>query len=107
MKHVTVANTILEQIGFLSRGCLDMKGSQAYALDNGVVVTDCLVSTTPNRRGTIQITVNAADLYDVKFVRADFKEIEYNDLTDVQMSKMFGEVSGSQMGGVWSQEHRF
>lgn len=66
-----VANTILRQIGTMTRGCLDMKGSSCFATDSGVIAKNVLVG--PRKRGDIEITLNGADLYDIEVSRTTIR----------------------------------
>lgn len=102
-----IANTILEQIGFLSRACLDMKTKNIQATNNGFIAHDVLVTTGPNRRGTIVIELNHLDLYDVRFTLRNNKEVEYNDLSASQLHELFGQISGSAGAGHWNTVHTF
>lgn len=71
---IQIANTILKQIGFMTRGCLDMKGSSCFATDSGLKAVNVIVG--PRKRGNIEITLNAADLYDIKVTRTTKRDGE-------------------------------
>lgn len=63
-----IGNTILSQLGFMIRGCLDMKGQKCSIIPNGVLATKVIV-TSRNNRGNIEIVLNEWDLYDLKVTR--------------------------------------
>lgn len=65
-----IANTILQQVGTVVRGCLDM-GRNCYTIERGVIAKNAIVGHTEQRmtRGDIEITLNGNDLYDIKLTR--------------------------------------
>lgn len=73
-RKMQIANTILRQIGPMVRGCLDMKGSSCFATDSGLIAVNVIVG--PRKRGNIEITLNAADLYDIKITRTTKRDGE-------------------------------
>lgn len=70
--NMLIANTILHQIGFMVRGCLDMKGANCRAIQNGVIAMNAIVS--PRKRGNIEIVLNGKDLYDITVSRETIRE---------------------------------
>lgn len=73
-RKMQIANTILRQISPLVRGCLDMKGSSCLATDSGLKAVNVIVG--PRKRGNIEITLNSADLYDIKVTRNTIRDGE-------------------------------
>lgn len=71
-----IANTILEQVGVMVRGCLDMK--KCYTIENGVIAKNAIIGTSVQnfRRGDISITLNGLDLYDVELSRINKRTFE-------------------------------
>lgn len=70
--NMMTANTILRQIGFMVRGCLDMKGANCRAIENGVIAMNVIVG--PRKRGNIEIVLNGKDLYDITVSRNTIRE---------------------------------
>lgn len=71
-ENMTIANTILGQIGFMVRGCLDMKGSTCRAIPNGLLAMNVIVG--PRKRGNIEIVLNGKDLYDITVSRSTIRD---------------------------------
>lgn len=95
-RNQQIASTILDQIGLLSRGCLDMKGGKCYIIDSGVFAQNVLVSTAPNRRGNIDIVLTAYDDYTITFARnSDGATARYEHMQVAEMHSLFQQISGA------------
>lgn len=85
-----IANSILQQIGTMVRGCLDMKN--CYTIENGVIAKNAIVGQSEQRqqRGDIEITLNGNDLYDIKLTRTTKAKGTYtvNEWTDIYNTEL-------------------
>lgn len=87
-----IANTILQQVGTMVRGCLDMKN--CYVIENGVIAKNAIVGQSEHfqrqQRGDIEITLNGKDLYDIKLTRTTkakgtYTVKEWNDIYNTEL----------------------
>lgn len=86
-----IADTILTQVGYMVRGCLDMK--KCYTVENGVIAKNAIIGTNTSnfRRGDITITLNSLDLYDIKLSRINkktFEQITVKEWNNVDVSSL-------------------